>query len=174
MNWLSGQLISMQEKERERLARDLHDGLGQDIVAQKLQLESVLAALSHKEKINLPQIKLNIKEIIGGIERIGEEVRRISFDLMPSMLESLGLKNTLEWMSEQFSIASGLKVDLEIYGVGPERLPPNIEVALFRVFQEALNNISKHAQPSRVSLKLSYVYPKLIAVIADDGQGFEP
>jgi len=171
LDWLSGQLITLQEKERERLARDLHDSLGQSIIGQKLMLESLLESISSK-KVVLKDIRPKLKEVISEVERISHEVKRISFDLMPSVLSSLGLQDALEWITEQFSSLCGLRVNLEIFGLKENRLPPGIEVALFRIFQEALNNISKHANATAVKIKLSYVHPMVIAVISDNGKGF--
>jgi len=172
LDWLSGQLLNLQERERERRARDLHDGLGQAVVAQKLMLEALVESLGREDRLH--DVQARLIEVIREVERISEEIRRISFDLMPSMLESLGLRDTLEWMSERFSGLGGMQVDLKLYGLEHKRLPPQIEVVLFRVFQEALNNILKHARATRVSLKLSYVHPKVVAVISDDGRGFDP
>lgn len=171
LNWLAGQLLNLQERERERLARDLHDGLGQAVVAQKLMLEALVEGLGREDRLH--DVRARLMEVIREVERISEEIRRISFDLMPSMLESLGLRDTLEWMSERFSALGGMQVELKLYGLEHKRLPPQIEVVLFRVFQEALNNILKHARATRVSLKLSYVHPKVVAVISDNGQGFD-
>lgn len=171
LDWLSGQLIDLQERERERLARDLHDSLGQAIIGQKLMLESLLENISLKN-VELKDVQSKLKEVITEVERISYEIKRISFDLMPTVLSSLGLQDALEWITEQFSSSCGLKVNLEIYGLKENRLPSAIEVAFFRIFQEALNNIYKHANATAVDIKLSYVHPMVIAVISDNGKGF--
>ena len=170
LNWITTQFMHIQEKEKARIARDLHDGLGQVIVAEKLLLEGLLESLSKCSGLDAERRQL--QEIISQVEATSDELRRISFDLMPSMLEPLGLQQTLEWMRDHFSSLYNLDIDLQSFGLSQKRLPPELEVPLFRVFQEGLNNVVRHAQAGHVQLRLIVSHPKVIAVIADDGRGF--
>ena len=170
ISWLASHFMQLQEQEKARIARDLHDELGQSVVAQKMMIESVMRSLDSGLVGEAQDRLLMIKE---ELSRVGHEIRRISSDLMPSMLEPLGLQETLVWMTSNFKNIYGIQVEFECMGFNSgKRLPPNLEIALFRVFQEGMNNIVKHSQAKTVQLKLLYSYPKIIASIRDDGRGF--
>ncbi|MHB8192974.1 MAG: PAS domain-containing sensor histidine kinase [Bellilinea sp.] len=173
IHWLSLQTMQLVEKEKSRIASNLHDGLGQTILAIKFSLENIRESLKKQpEKFKREAVDLN-KTIIW-IENMGREVSSISSNLMPSMLGPLGLEETLTWLMEQYASFYGLDIRFQSYGLGDERLPSDLEVAIFRVFQESLNNIIKHASAKHVELKLIYSHPKIIATITDDGIGFNP
>jgi signal transduction histidine kinase len=172
LDWISVQFMRIQEKEKARIARDLHDGLGQAIIAEKLLLEGILESLAKCNDLDAERKQL--LQIISEVEKTSDEIRRISFDLMPSTLELLGLPQTLEWMRDHFASLYDLDIDYQSFGLTQKRLPPELEVPLFRIFQEGLNNVVKHAQARHVQLRLIFSHPKVIAIVSDDGKGFSP
>lgn len=171
IGWLSSQLMRVQEREKTRIARDLHDELGQGLVAQKIMLENLVEAL--RADGNQTDVVRRLEVVIRELSRLSHEVRRISSDLMPTMLEPLGLQETMLWLRKHYEGLYQLKIDFQTIGFGPERLPARLELMLFRIFQEALNNIVKHAGATTVEAKLLYNYPRVIASIRDDGRGFQ-
>jgi signal transduction histidine kinase len=108
------------------------------------------------------------------IEGLAENVRKISSDLRPDMLDHLGLIPTLEWYADELrQRAAGLEVEFEAVGFKERRLDPQVEIVLYRILQEALNNAAKHSGAKRVGVMLTYSHPQVIMVIKDDGRGFE-
>jgi signal transduction histidine kinase len=151
---LSRQLISAMEDERKKVARDLHDELGQTLTAFHFGIEALQNSLPRE----LKDQKTRCNELIGMIEEIGDTVRNISSELRPDMLDHLGLVPTLEWYIDDFV---------------KRRQELEIEIVLYRILQEGLNNIAKHAEAKHVSVLLAFSHPKLILTIKDDGLGFE-
>ena len=170
INWLSSHIMYLQDKERARIARDLHDELGQRVVAQKMMLEN-LANQLHRQGGDVG-IEETLRNIIQDFGHLGREVQRISSDLAPSLLEPLGLHGALNLLKDKAEELHQLKITYQTLGVGEHRFPQALEVVIFRIFQEGLSNIIKHAQAQHVELKLLYSYPKIIISIADDGVGF--
>ncbi len=170
INWLSSHIMYLQEKEKARIARDLHDELGQRVVAQKMMLEN-LANQLHRQGGDVG-IEETLRNIIQDFGHLGREVQRISSDLAPSLLEPLGLHGALNLLKDKAEELHQLKITYQTLGVGEHRFPQALEVVIFRIFQEGLSNIIKHAQAQHVELKLLYSYPKIIISIADDGVGF--
>ncbi|MDY6855594.1 MAG: PAS domain S-box protein [Thermodesulfobacteriota bacterium] len=166
---LSSRLWNVQEEEKSRIARDLHDGLGQSLAAILYSLEG-LAELFPKDMQREEQI---IKEVIDSIQKVSTDVRCIASDLRPSMLDTLGLVPTLRSMAMYISEKHDIRVDFQAMGMEQKKLPSNLEINLFRLFQETINNIIKHAKAKRVNLKLIHRYPKIITIISDDGRGFD-
>jgi len=155
----------VQEDERRRLARDLHDGIGQNLTALKhrlAQLEEGLPA-GHMERL---------QAAIALCHDTLEDTREMSRLLRPPILDDLGLEPALSWLARSVGEASGLAVELEI-----ENLPPldgDQQTLLFRVAQEALNNIAKHAQARDVLVRLVGRGSQLLLHVADDGRGCSP
>ncbi len=167
---LSRQLIKVSEEEKKRLARDLHDEFGQDLTALHFGVEALESSLSAE----LKDQKFACDELLGLVEKLGDNTRRIASELRPDMLDHLGLIPTLEWFIEDFvRKIGGLKIDFQAVGV-KYRPDPEIEIVLYRVLQEALNNIAKHAKAKHVSVSLAHSHPKLIFTIKDDGVGLKP
>jgi signal transduction histidine kinase len=169
INWLSSHMLQLQEKEKKRIARDLHDELGQRIVAQKMGLENLA---NHLHRVDALRVEERLREMIRESDELSVEVQRISNDLMPSLLDPLGLDETLLWFKERMEDLYQLEVDYQQLGLGGCSLPKQLEVVIFRVVQEGLNNIVKHARASRVRLRIIYSYPKIVIAIQDDGVGF--
>jgi PAS domain S-box-containing protein len=166
---LSRQLMGAMEEERKRLARDLHDEFGQSVTALYLGMEQLQNSLPGGLKVQ----KTSCNELIGLIEELGGNIRNISSELRPDMLDHLGLIPTLEWYVEEFAKRRhGLKIDFQAMGL-KKRPDSEIEIVLYRMLQEAVNNIVKHARAEHISILLTYSHPKLILSIKDDGVGFE-
>jgi len=166
---LSRQLISAIEEERKRLARDLHDEFGQALTTLHFGVE----ALCNELPQDLSGLKARCGESIKLIQELGEDIRNISSELRPGMLDHLGLVPTLEWYIADFAKrVGGLHIDFQMVGL-KERPDPEIEIVLYRILQEALNNIAKHSQAKHVDVLLTYSHPNLICTITDDGVGFE-
>ncbi len=169
MRYLASQLLSAQEDERKRLSRELHDELGHALLALKLQVESV-------EEQLLPQqvsLKEEVKKILAFINATIEEVRRLYLDLSPGDLEDLGLTTALRSLVDDFSqlqkhIRWIFKLD-NLDGLFP--LPT--QTAIYRIVQEALTNIGKHAKPKNVFLGIKREKQAVHFTIKDDGIGFE-
>jgi len=160
---LSGYLMRVQDEERRRIARELHDSTGQKLVALKMDLEA-LAKQSKSE---------NQKELSGALKLADEatsELRSLAQLLHPPLLDEAGLVSATQWMVEGFSSRSGIKVDLEISPKWP-RLPQTVEMALFRIIQESLNNIRKHADAKNARIELKGDTDKVTLQISDDGKG---
>ena len=163
------QLIRIQEEERKRIARDLHDALGQALSS----LQFSVGTLRESIPGDLASPKSLCDKIVSDIEQVGDTVRRISSNLRPAMLDHLGLVPALEWYIGRFMERhKGLAVDFQVIGF-KKRLDPEIEIALYRVLQEALANIAKHSMATRVRILLTFSYPKVIMTIRDNGIGFD-
>jgi PAS domain S-box-containing protein len=172
INWISTQFMRVQEKEKAKIASNLHDGLGQTILGLKITIEKLIESI--KQHDDLVREKMELTKIALLIENIGREISNISSNLMPSMLEPLGLDETIIWLKDSYCSLHNLDICYNSFGVKGKRFPEEIEVAIFRVFQESMNNVVKHANADRVNLTLTYSHPKIIAKIEDNGMGFMP
>jgi signal transduction histidine kinase len=159
-------VVEAQELERTRLARELHDETGQALTSVLLGLRSVETAASPEE---LNAALAHVRELVVGAT---QDVRRLAVELRPSALDDFGLVPALERLLGGFGEKSGIAVDLESR-LGDERLPGEVETTLYRIVQEALTNVGKHAQAKRVSVVLTRRGDGLSAVIDDDGCGFD-
>ena len=166
---LSRRLIEGIEEERRRLAADLHDEFGQALTGLHLRVESMHNSFDP----DLAAYRLECQEIIGRIERIADSVRSIATELRPDVLDHLGLVATMEWyLNEYRERAKGLDIEFNAMGFAHRIIQPQAEIALYRILQEALNNVLKHARASRVTVQLTYSHPLIILVIRDNGKGF--
>ncbi|HEY9067475.1 MAG TPA: cache domain-containing protein [Burkholderiaceae bacterium] len=165
---LAHRVVTSQEEERSRVSRELHDHIGQLLVSTKYQFEVLAHRLAHPGDEPVTAID---KEIAALSTAIGE-VRRISHDLRPALLDDLGLPTALEHIGEELARRSGMQV-LVKQEVREERLPELQAVTLFRVAQEALRNVERHARASRIDIRLDEHDEKLTLRITDDGQGFD-
>jgi PAS domain S-box-containing protein len=164
---LSKKLIDAQENERKRIANELHDDLGQSLVGLKIQLSRIQNKISTGQE----EIKQDIKGVIESINQTTENVRRISRDLRPSVVEHLGLVEALQWLLEDFRSKYRTRVTREIAPV-KGILSKNQEIMVFRIFQEALNNIGKHAKATNVIIELREEGGSAFFSIKDNGRGF--
>ncbi|HEX9638436.1 MAG TPA: sensor histidine kinase [Acidobacteriota bacterium] len=158
----------VQEEERRRLARELHDGIGQTLSALKIQLER-LERLAEGANPDLPTRLADSVELVG---RALNETRELSRLLRPPVLDGLGLEAALRWLARTLEQRTGLRVDLDIDGL-EERLEPDLETLVFRVVQEALNNVVKHAEVSEAKVVLQAAAGRLKFSVFDGGRGFD-
>lgn len=158
-----------QEAERRRVARDLHDSVNQILSAVKFRLQSVEEKLAPREDAAWRDV---LKAQVH-LEKAMQEVRRISRNLRPSELDDLGLVPAVRSLTEEFAERTGVRVELGFAGL-PEKLPADTELNLYRIFQEALGNIERHAHARVVEVQLALEGPILRARIRDDGRGFDP
>lgn len=164
-------VVGAQEEERRRLARELHDQMGQHLAALKLQLE-----LHGNENAN--GTSCTGKHLASALEladTLTGEVSTLAWELRPPELDDLGLVAALTRYIEAWSKRSGVAVDFVTTGLGEqhERLPPELEVTLYRVIQEALTNVLRHARASEVSIVMERTRNEILAVVEDDGCGFD-
>jgi len=158
-------VISAQEDERRRIARELHDEAGQALTALILNLEVAEQTAEHADAQRLRRLR-------GIAEDTLAELRRLIYDLRPTILDDLGLAAAVRWYVKETIEPQGLAVSMAITG-SDERLPHHVETAVFRIVQEALTNILKHAQARRAEIELQ-VGPAAVRVkIMDDGRGFD-
>jgi signal transduction histidine kinase len=160
-------VVEAQELERRRLARELHDETGQALTSILLGLKSLEDALGADEA---RAAVANLRELVVATL---QDVRRLAVELRPKVLDDFGLVPALERLTETFGEQTGIAVRFE-GGIQDERLAPEAETALYRIVQEALTNIVKHAQARNVSIVLTRKPGSVAAVIEDDGQGFDP
>ena len=162
---LSGARVQAQEDERRRIAREIHDGLGQMLTAIKFNLEiledMITPGKDERERID------DMKNLLDSVMK---EAREISYNLMPSVLDDFGLAPALQLLSEQFSNRTNVKVQFQAHGIA-DRLDSNLEIGLYRIAQESLNNVSKHAEATEVNLQIIRHSNGIRLVIEDNGKG---
>ena len=160
-------VVEAQELERARLARELHDETGQALTSILLGLKPLeQAAETDETRTAIASVRELVVSTL-------QDVRRLAVELRPSALDDFGLVSAVERLAETFREQTGMQVDLEAR-LGEERLPSAVETALYRIVQEALTNIVKHAEATRVSILLTRKDGSALAVVEDDGLGFDP
>lgn len=163
-----GRLLSrhfdIQEAERIRLSRDLHDELGQQLTAVLLGVKAVEAAA------DLEQARARSKTLATIAAGAMDSVRRLARGLRPAVLTDLGLKASVQGLCESISSSSGLEVELD-FALESERLEPQMEVTVYRVIQEALTNVVRHAGATRASVSARNEGRDLVIKVSDDGKG---
>jgi len=159
---LSKRLLFAQEEERRRIARELHDELGQSLAAVKLHLATLGEGLPEGQR----------REILEIVDRAIDDTRSLAYSLRPPLLDDLGLLPSLRRLAEMVKTASGLEMHLNLEE--GERLPRPVESLLFYVAQEAIRNVQKHAQAKHVVVTLHRELGKVILAVKDDGIGFRP
>ncbi|NTX19030.1 PAS domain-containing sensor histidine kinase [Burkholderia cepacia] len=159
------------ENEQKRIARELHDDLGQQLTALKMTLALHETELTRHVRQEAHKLRPSIDEIAGLIDGMATSVRRIAADLRPPVLDDLGLEAALEWMTQGFQHRYGVPARCEISG---EKLRLNdlAAISLYRVVQEALTNVARHAQANEVFVSLSTNHRYCYLRISDDGVGF--
>lgn len=162
----STEVIKAQENERQRIASELHDGIGQRLSALKYSVENLLTSTDLESAGVEP-----LKKIIGNIRDSIEEVRRISRDLRPAILEDFGILVTIDWLCRDFQENHSIKMK-KIINIQESSIGETQKIVIFRVIQEALNNITKHADARNVSIELTETNSRILLQIEDDGKGF--
>jgi PAS domain S-box-containing protein len=167
---LSNQLLSAEEKERKRIARELHDGIGQALSAIKFGVENSLGQL---RKVSDPSEMKSLEAIIPLTQKTIEEVRRIVKDLRPSILDDLGILATINWLCREFQeVYTGIRIKAEI-DVQENSIPSSLKTIIYRILQEALNNVAKHSRADGVQLSLLQRDSRIILSLQDNGVGFD-
>jgi two-component system NarL family sensor kinase len=159
-------ILDAQERERRRVAQDLHDGVNQVLRSIRLRLEESFPYLRAPENV-----MNDMRRIGDDLEEAADEINRISHNLLPSQLDHLGLLPAIRSLGNEFSSRTGIAMRYRFIGV-PERFDREIELGLFRIVQECLNNIEKHARAESVDIELDKDEHSIIAVVQDNGNGF--
>jgi signal transduction histidine kinase len=157
-------LLQARDAERRRIAHELHDQIGQLLVGVRLNL------VTAQQQRGLARLR-SIEEAKSLVDDVIDRVRDFSFDLYPAVLEDEGLAAALRWLARRRSRWSGLKTEIEVADVPP--LPRALQLACFRVAQEALSNVSRHAEARSVRVELRILEGEVELVIRDDGKGFD-
>ena len=166
---LTRQVMKAQEGERQRISRDLHDRVAQDLSTLKIGCATLF-----DNHTSIPvELRQKILELSGIIDGIIIAVRDLAYGLRPPGLDQLGLVRTIYQYCEDFSQANGVKVDFSSAGMNHLKLDFDTEINLYRLIQEGLNNIKKHADASCVNIRLVASSPNIILRIEDDGKGFD-
>jgi PAS domain S-box-containing protein len=166
---LSGCLMRAQDEERRRVARELHDSVGQYLAAIQMNLDG----LAHDSANAAPPLQRRLEDSIDLVRRCTAEIRTLSYLLHPPLLDEVGLASAISWYVEGFSERSGIVVDLCI----PDQLPrfsSELETALFRIVQQSLANIHKHSESKIARIRMAVVDANLIVEISDEGCGISP
>ncbi len=166
---LGKELINSQEAERKRISQELHDELGQALTAISLDL-GIIEQNLHPE--TPPEIKDRLFDTKKNADELDQMIRELALDLRPSLLDDLGLLPTLNWYVKRFSQRAKIEVEVEVNGE-EKRLSNEIETALYRIVQEALTNVVKHAKAKKVGLRIDKRADVVMVIIKDDGKGFD-
>ncbi len=158
-------VITAQEDERKRIARELHDETSQSLAALAMGIDASAEALRSGGQPRFEEVKAIATRTL-------EDVHRLIFDLRPSVLDDLGLLSAIEWYADRTLRKKGISVRCEFEEPG-ERLSPEMETALFRICQEAMSNVARHAQAEAVLIELGVEERELRVCIEDDGRGFD-
>lgn len=164
---LASKLIEAQEDERKLIARELHDSIGASLTAIIYALEEAIDSVSGEQAIQL-------KEVLSMAQETVEEIRRISSNLRPSILDDLGILATINWFVRQFQgLYDSINIEKQIE-VQEDEVADPLKIAIYRIVQEALNNAAKHSEADTVHVSLRHNEEMLELTIADNGIGFDP
>ena len=164
---LSSRLIAAQDQERRRIARNLHDSLGQELVAAKMTLDGIVL---HDQSIS-PVTRAAGTEASAMIDRAIQQVRSVSHLLHPPLLDEVGLLSALKWLLEGLTKRSGIETFLDVQPPEFPRLETELESAIFRIVQEALNNVLRHSSAKNGWVGLKRQNGQLVITVRDDGKG---
>jgi PAS domain S-box-containing protein len=164
---LSSRLMTLQDEERRRIAREIHDGLGQELAAAKMILDGIL---SKESSSTVQQAAADASELV---DRAIKQVRTISHLLHPPLLDEVGLVSALRWYLDGLSERSGIEIQLEIDPSDLGRLKPELETAIFRIIQEALTNMFRHSGARNGRVSLNEKEGHIVVRVCDDGKGLD-
>ncbi|WP_337176186.1 histidine kinase [Paludisphaera sp.] len=165
---LSRRLAAAEENERRRIARELHDQMGQELTGLTLGLKLIEGSLPDGS-----DARPRVQDLLGMVDRLGRMAHEIAVDLRPTALDDLGLAAALENLAERWSRRTGIPVDILVDPEPTRRCAAEVETAVYRIAQESLTNIARHAGASRASLILERRDGQVVAIIEDDGRGFD-
>lgn len=163
---LSRNLIRARERERQHIARELHDELGQHLTAIKLEVAAIAGRPTGRREADV-----RAAELLRLIDQTVASVRRIAADLRPPMLDDLGLEAAIDWLAKDWSRRVGTAVQFDVQPL-PETIDENAKTTVYRFVQEALTNVARHARARRVDIQLRTDGHSVIVTVQDDGQGF--
>ena len=167
---LSSQLLKVQEEERKRIARELHDSTGQSLAAIKFVAEDALSQIDKHDKTTG---KESLKTLIPLVQQAAQEVRRIHTDLRPSLLDDLGITSTISWFCREFeNVYKGISTEKRI-DIEENNIPEPLKIVIFRILQEAMNNVAKYGKADLIRISLAEKENAVEIVIEDNGQGFD-
>lgn len=164
---LSSRLMTLQDEERRRIAREIHDGLGQELAAAKMIMDGILS------KDSSPSSQQAAADASQLVDRAIRQVRTISHLLHPPLLDEVGLVSALRWYLEGLSERSGIEIQLEIDPPDLPRLKPELETAVFRIIQEALTNMFRHSGARNGSVRVTEIEGDIVVRVRDDGKGID-
>jgi PAS domain S-box-containing protein len=170
---LSAHIEAVREQERTGIAREIHDELGQALTALSMDLAWIARRAAADTALASDLLMERVAPMLAMIEDVIKRVRRISAELRPGVLDDLGLLAAIEWQAQEFEKRAGVPCFIES-NLGEERLERNLTTAVFRIFQEALTNVARHAQAGRVDISLVRDAAQLRLEVRDDGQGIGP
>lgn len=162
-------MVSIQEVERSRISRELHDQCGQDLTALDIGLKIVEELIGSQNQTALLHLK-SMHETLG---RVAREVHDLALELRPPSLDDLGLNEAIKGFVQSWAERTAVVVDFESRGLNDVHLAPEVETAVYRTVIEALTNVAKHAEVSRASVVLEIQGDNLILIVEDQGQGFD-
>jgi signal transduction histidine kinase len=165
---LRRRLTNSQEEERRRIARELHDQMGQNLTALSFGLRSLNQGESSRDDFSL-----RVQQLQELAAQTARDLHRVALELRPSALDDLGLVKALDSLLEMWARHCHIESDFESSNYDPAGVSSEIETTLYRVIQEALNNVAKHSGASHVSVLLSRTPKNVEAIIEDDGRGFD-
>lgn len=168
LRFLTSQLLTAQEQERKRISMELHDELGQSLTVIKLQVRAIEGALLDDQS----ELKRDCQELRQYVDGVIDNVRRLSRDLSPSILEDLGLLSALKYLLDRVGKHLTVKPSLEVEDLN-SLFPAEAQIIIYRIFQECLNNIAKHAGACQVAVKVQREGGVVSFTLEDDGAGFE-
>jgi signal transduction histidine kinase len=166
-NLIAGRLISSQEAERQRIARELHDDLSQQLALLNLDIDRLGA--DHPAD---PELSRRVRRLSQWVGEIARDVHHLSHELHPARLQALGLVASIASLCRDVTTQHNIEIDFSHAGI-PERIPPDIALCIYRVVQEALNNVVRHSGAARAAIILAAGGGMLRAQIADQGKGFQ-
>jgi two-component system sensor histidine kinase UhpB len=165
---LASQLLTAQERERERIARELHDQLGQSLLVLKLQASRVERGLDKDQTA----IRKELHEMSRQLDQLVDEIRQLARDLSPTMVRDLGLSSALKRLIEEFSRHYDIQADIHQMEGMDGLFPRQTQINIYRIFQECLTNIGKYAQASRLTVAIKREDNQVSFMVADNGRGF--
>ncbi|HPD61252.1 MAG TPA: PAS domain S-box protein [Thermodesulfobacteriota bacterium] len=167
---LSSKLLEVQENEKKAIARELHDDLGQTLTAIKLGAENALEEL---KKGNLHTTASSLNEIIPILQGAIVDIRRVTMDLRPPLLDKEGIVSTLMWSFQKFqALCPKITIQSKIT-IQENEIPPDLKIVLYRILQEAFNNIVKHSGAKKVYFSLAKRKKQIEFIVRDNGRGFD-
>jgi signal transduction histidine kinase len=169
LRFLSSQLLTAQEDERKRISAELHDDIAAKLAAIKFSLEKKIIQARNTEDV----VNQSMQNIIFMVRDTISSTRRIMINLRPAMIDDLGILATLNWYCREFEqIFSTIQIEKQI-NVEESEIPDHLKIVIFRIVQEAMNNIAKHSGATHISLVLDKINETLVLSIEDNGRGFD-